>query len=156
MEQTAYRAIRQFIALAEKETEKAGKADADRRDGIAGCLAECKTLQGRTEQLKTAKLRLYEKYAGGEIGREEYRKAKAETDAKLAETAEKLTETESRMAQLEAEREHSDDGLTEACRTFRQSERLTYEMAHAFIKAIYVYPDDRVEIEWKFKDFLME
>lgn len=34
--------------------------------------------------------------------------------------------------------------------------KLTFELAHAFINVIYVHSDNRVEIEWKFKDFIVD
>ena len=40
--------------------------------------------------------------------------------------------------------------LVKVCNSSKSVDRLTYDLAHAFIKAIYVYPGNRVEIEWKF------
>ena len=42
-----------------------------------------------------------------------------------------------------------------ACNVFRD-EGLTYEMAHAFIDRILVHSKERIEIQWKFRDFLEE
>lgn len=84
--------------------------------------------------------------------RTEYLKLKADVDKKLSENETAQWEAESRMEQLDSERTCSDDRLSAACRDFQKSSQITYELAHAFIKAIYVYPDERVEIEWKFKD----
>ena len=42
--------------------------------------------------------------------------------------------------------------LAEAVKAYREMPVLTWEMAHAFVEAIYVYPDGRREIHWKFKE----
>lgn len=33
---------------------------------------------------------------------------------------------------------------------FRNAKELTYEMSHAFVDKIVIYPDQRMEIKWKF------
>lgn len=58
------------------------------------------------------------------------------------------------MQQLDSERPCSDDKLDAVCDLYTRSEKLTYELAHAFIKAIYVHSDNRIELEWKFKDLI--
>ena len=39
---------------------------------------------------------------------------------------------------------------------FRDAQALTNEMALAFIDTVHVYPDDRIEIKWRFHDPLIE
>ena len=36
---------------------------------------------------------------------------------------------------------------------FLNEPSLTYDMAHAFVETVYIYPDGTIEICWKFKDF---
>lgn len=152
LEQVAYNAIQQFISLAEKENVQNRKVSALRKDAISDCMTQLRKLQTQAEQLKGSKLRWYEKYTNGDISKPEYLKFKADADKKLAENEEAQREAESRMERLDSERTCSDDRLDAACRDFQKSRQITYELAHAFIKAVYVYPDERVEIEWKFKD----
>lgn len=38
------------------------------------------------------------------------------------------------------------------CDLFRGEGELTYDMAHAFVDRILVYPDERIEIQWKYCD----
>lgn len=152
LEQIVYNAIRQFVSLAEKENIQNRKVSSERKNAIGDCVTQLRKLQTLAEQLKSSKLRWYEKYTNGDISKPEYLKFKANIDKKLAENEEAQREAESRMEQLDSERTCSDDRLDAACRDFQKSRQITYELAHAFIKAIYVYPDDRVEIEWKFKD----
>ena len=104
-----------------------------------------KRLQSQAEQLKAAKLTLYEEYAADEISREAYLKAKAELDGKLAENEKEMKETTHDSPKSEV-----DTRWIEVCNSSKGVEKLTHDLAHAFIKAIYVYPGNRVEIEWKF------
>ena len=46
----------------------------------------------------------------------------------------------------------ADTRLIEVCNSSKSVDRLTYDLAHAFIKAIYVFQAGDVEIAWKFKD----
>jgi len=42
--------------------------------------------------------------------------------------------------------------LAQAAKDYSEETELTWEMAHAFIQAIYAYPDGRREIQLKFKN----
>ena len=144
-------AIWQMTELANKQ-EIQEKSFADKQKSAADCEKNLKNLQAQAEQLKGSKLRWYEKYTGGDISKAEYLKLKSDVDKKLSENETAQWEAESRMEQLDSERTCSDDRMDAACRDFQKSRQITCELAHAFIKAIYVYPDNRVEIEWKFKE----
>ena len=104
-----------------------------------------KRLQSQVEQLKAAKLKLYGKYVADKISREAYLKAKAELDGKLAKN-----EKEVKEAMSDSPKSEVNTRCIEACNSSKGVEKLTHDLAHAFIKAIYVYPEDKVEIEWKF------
>lgn len=141
LERVAFNAIKLFIQLAEhKHVQRKQSAEKHKSD-----VDKVKRLQSQAEQLKAAKLRLYEKYAADKISREEYLKAKAELDDKLSKN-----EREVKEAMFDSPKSDVDTRLIEVCNRSKGVEKLTHDLAHAFIKAIYVYPDDRVEIEWKF------
>ena len=42
----------------------------------------------------------------------------------------------------------------DVCEVFREEKSLTYDMAHAFVDRILVYPDERIEVQWRFRDCL--
>lgn len=133
--------MNQVIQLAEHEHIQRKQA----AEKCKNAVDKAKRLQFQAEQLKAAKLRLYEKYAADEISREAYLKAKAELDGKLA-----VNERELKEATLDSPKSDADTRLIEICNSSKGVEKLTHDLAHAFIKAIYVYPEDRAEIEWKF------
>lgn len=154
VERVVFNAIGQYVSLAEKQVVQNKKVGKVRKTAIDECAFRIRSLQTQAEQLKGVKLRCYEKYTAGDISREEYLKAKSETDAKIAETDEAIRKAHDRMQQLDSERPCSDDKLDAVCDLYTRSEKLTYELAHAFIKAIYVHSDNRIELEWKFKDLI--
>lgn len=154
LERIVFNAIGQFVSLAEKQSVQNRKVGKVRKTAIDECASRIRSLQTQAEQLKGVKLRWYEKYTAGDISREEYLKAKSETDAKISETDEAIRKAHDRMQQLDSERPCSDDKLDAICDLYARSEKQTNELAHAFIKAIYVHSDNRIELEWKFKDFL--
>ena len=141
LERVAFNAIKQFIQLAEHEHTQRKQAAEKRKNAVD----KAKRLQSQAEQLKVAKLRLYEKYAADEISREAYLKAKGELDSKLSEN-----EKEVKEAMPDFPKSEADTHLIEVCNSSKGVEKLTHDLAHAFIKAVYIYPEDRVEIEWKF------
>ena len=141
LERVAFNAIKLFIQFAKQEHIQRKQAAEKRKSAVD----KAKRLQSQAEQLKVAKLRLYEKYAADEISREAYLKAKAELDGKLAENEKEMKETTHDSPKSEV-----DTRLIEACNSSKGVEKLTHDLAHAFIKSVYVYPGDRVEIEWKF------
>ena len=155
LEAIVYNAIGDFLALAEKRSVQNREVGNIRKSAIKECATKIKSLQTQTEQLKAMKLRLYEKYTSGSISKADYLKQKADTDARLTENAEAIRLAHERMQELDSETSCSDERLNAVCDKYRESKALTYELTHAFLKAIYVYPGDRVELEWKFSDFMI-
>ena len=156
LESIVFHAIGDYLALAEKQAVQNREVGYLRKSAITECAAKIRSLQTQTEQLKGVKLRLYEKYTSGSITKQEYLKQKSDTDAKLAENAEAIRFAEERMRELDSEQPCSDERLDAVCNEYRNSSALTYELAHAFISAVYVHNQDNIEIVWKFKDFLSE
>lgn len=62
-----------------------------------------------------------------------------------------LANAKQRIANLESLEEFAPQ--TSQLDRFLNEPSLTYDMAHAFVEAVYIYPDGTTEICWKFKDF---
>ena len=152
LENAAYNAIGQMLALVEKKAVKNHEISKRRKSAISECADTIRDLQKQSEQLKAVKLRLYEKYTSGSITKAEYLKRKAEADAKMAENEEAIRKGHERMQELDSEHPCSDERLDAVLGVYQKNERLTYELAHALIDAIYVHGQDSIEIVWKFKD----
>ena len=119
-------------------------------------MAQHRALQARTQQLKGAKLRQYEQYTQGDSSRELYLKQRADTDGKIAVISEAIQKQQERMQLLSSEKSSGNDQLETLCKEFANTDKLTHELAHAFIKAVYVGADSSIEIEWKFKNLFHE
>ncbi len=154
LERSAYNAIHQFTALAQKQADQNERSHLIQIDAVREHMNRLKALQAQAEQLKAAKLRWYDRYISEEISKAEYLKMKAEADQKLADHEAAVRREQECMDALDKTCPGSNDGLDELCRKSESSDALTAELANAFIKAIYVYDVDRIEIEWRFKDVI--
>ena len=152
IEEVVYNAITQYLSLIEEKSEQNRKVSDLRKTAIKECTDNIRGLQKQGEQLKSLKLRLYEKYTAGIISRDEYIRQKSEIDARLAENDEAIRSGHERMQQLDSDQPCSDRRLDVMSEDAKDKGLLTYELAHTFVDAIYVHDHDSVEIAWKFKD----
>ena len=152
LEAAAYNAIGQFLMLAEKQTVQNREVGKLRKTAIKECADHIRSLQMQSEQLKGVKLRLYERYTSGSISKDEYLHQKKATDAKIADNDEAIRRGHERMQELDSEQSCSDKRLDEVCSEYQTATALTYELAHAFISAMYIHDQDNIEIVWKFND----
>lgn len=113
------------------------------------------------ENLKRKNLELYEKYVIGEIDKSLFLEQKQSIKNDITWLEESMLECDlsgsSSADDSEPEKDNSvPDGegtlLRSVCDIYKDATELTYEMTHAFIERIYVYPDGHIEIVWKFKD----
>ena len=156
LEDIVYNAIGDFLAFTEKQAVQNREVGDIRKTAIKDCAAKLKALQTQTDQLKNGKLKLYEKYTSGSISKAEYLKQKTAFDEKLAENAEAIQKAHERMQELDSECSCSDERVNQVCEQYRNQTALTFELTHAFIKAIYVHDADNIEILWKFRDIYEE
>ena len=106
---------------------------------------------------KHQKTELYMRYAMDEITEEEFSRKNERLDKQIE------RETTA-MAQTEQEQKDAAEKLLELPADGRQcltdliegSEKLTREIAVAFVRSIKVYKDKRIEIEWNFDDELVK
>lgn len=94
---------------------------------------------------------LYEKYALGEMTREEYRKKVGEVENETEMLSEQIKDCRKEISCLSQEQEKLQADMRQVIR-FSHMEKLTQELVDAFIHKIYVYKDKRVEIKWSFKE----
>ena len=152
LEQIAYEAIMQVLSLSEKQTAQNKQASAKKINVVSGYMSQLRELQRQERQLKSEKLRCYERYTAGGLSKMEYMKQKSETDEKLAEITEAIKQHQGQLSSLGQRQPSTDKQIGIQSLQFAKSERLTSELARAFINAIYVHAPSRVEIEWCFKD----
>lgn len=105
----------------------------------------------KLEQLKKLKFTEYQKYVSGKYDKESYMSSKDSIDKQIAELENIINESQTVT--------DNDDMYSDViyeldimCNKFREQEKLTYDMAHSFIDRIIAYPDNRIEIKWRFMD----
>ena len=118
-------------------------------------LAEQAKCDNRIEEYLDEKRVLYERLVMKQITTEEYKAQKAAIDIeldRLREIHSKLKMQTSQMQMNEKEKR----ARTELAQEVSEAGGLTAGLAEALIDRVLVYPDNRVEILWKMKDFCME
>ena len=112
-------------------------------------------LRNRASFLKQRKLEEYERYCDGLADKETYLRQKAEISRELSECEKAMSETEEKLA--EAFLSQGIRSEAEAvCGAFKGEEKLTYDMAHAFVEKLVVKPEGGLEIVWRFKDVFQD
>ncbi len=148
IEELVYNAILQVVELLNSKLDAHSAKEFVAQD----LMIEMSSLESHIESLKRYKIRLYENYTGGEITKAIFLKQKADTDTKIADIEIKKSELADKLNTKESTHNKADRQTDNLLSIFSESNKLTYEMAHSFIKTIYIHNDDKIEIEWKFKD----
>lgn len=152
LENTVFRAINKFVSQARAADAKGKRVKCS--PVVERSRSKVKSLQSKAVQLKSGKLYCYNKYSEGTISKDEYLRRKADYDQQLAEVEEDIQREEEQMRRFEAEQTAPTMEAGPLYEAFDKAEGLTSELAGAFLRAVYVYPGSRVELEWRFQDFL--
>ena len=144
LEEIIYNAISLYVENLKDEvkTHKANPLDK---------VTKLSDLQMQVEGIKKLKTRQYKQYVEEEITRDMFVKSKADCDNKIA-------ELEKQIEALSKEKKTvvRNNKAAHLIKLFTSRENFTNEVAKTFIKAIYIYDDKNIEIEWNFKDNLTE
>ena len=95
---------------------------------------------------------LCEQLLTGKITLEEYKKLKQETDTKVENHRVQYNKYRQSAEQTRLENDEKLKNL-QIAKTVKKENTLTQALADMLIDKVYVYPDNRLEIEWKIKDF---
>lgn len=112
-------------------------------------------LVARKEKIGEILQGLYSDYSDGVFSEAEYMSVKKSYIAEIA-------EIETRMEELAAEEQtwisgyEGDSDMSESFRKYAGFEKLSNEIVRTFIKSIYYYADDRMEVEYVFADKLAD
>ena len=148
LEQIVFQAICKRIEVWKRENKSKQKRSVSSQNNNRKNLEK---LNRRIEFLKRKKFREYEQYTLGNISKEIYLQNKRNIDVEMS------------RLQLEAEEIQNDQNIVstdfnivsseieDICERFCNEKSLTYDMAHAFINRILVYPNERIEIEWRYE-----
>ena len=117
------------------------------------CLEEKAVYEGKVNALKADKRRLYEQYLMEEISLDEYKAAKSAVDNDLRQIEQifKRLESEVKRMQLSSEDNKKLRGIAN---DVTGAGKLTRTLAELLVNKVYVYPDNRIEIDWTISDFV--
>ena len=151
-----FRAIQNLISLTDERKAKRLEQLREIRKSVALSHGDIKSMKKRIEALKQRKFRAYEQYSLEHISKEEYLARKESLDAEIAAIEAEVCSANERQETIQTEANSAGSELETVCDLFRNEKSLTYDMAHAFVDRILVYPDERVEIQFRFRDCLQE
>lgn len=94
---------------------------------------------------------LYDKYADGKIEREFFINEKKQYDADMERMEEELAVLRQVQEKEEAVQDGSERKVCQAM-AFLEAEELTEDMKEKLIEKVIIYPNERMEIVWKFEE----
>lgn len=115
---------------------------------------ELKARKRIVDQAQQEKMKLYEKYTVGTITKEEFVAQKEQISSQQEETALQISLLQKKLEELETNvRKNSDEMNAIAVGTkYIGITELTPALVKELIKAVVVYPENRMHIEWNFRD----
>lgn len=117
--------------------------------------AKLKEQSGYEHQIQyfmNEKMRLYEQFQSGEIDNISYREQKSVWDAKVNDNKKHHSVVASQTAQMRL----SNEGKTRLqiiAKDVKNEKALTQALVETLIDKVEIFPDNRIEISWKIKDF---
>lgn len=143
-----WEALKNHISMLEslgmKAADKAGKR-------MKAAKISRKSMVGEIDKLKAEKLRQYEFYANGSITKEQYLRKKAEL-MKRIEALESDIKVQTEECDLQSELWESASNLKNKAGSFAGEDKLSRKIAEAFIKDVYIYDPERIEIVFQHED----
>lgn len=111
---------------------------------------EIKTVARTISSMQARWLVLYEKYADGQMEREEFIAKKKQHDADISQLEDHLKELQVKQKRQQGKRQEAKEKYYQSL-AFMEQEDLTEEMKEKLIDKVLVYPDNRIEIHWAFE-----
>ena len=114
--------------------------------------AELADYENRLGTLHEDKRNLYERMVLGEIDAETYMRGRDKIDTVLAQCQRSYDALKSQILQIGAANEESDMARAAATKA-NETGKLTRSLAEMLIDKVYIYPGNRVEVQWKIPEF---
>ncbi|MGN0773377.1 MAG: recombinase family protein [Candidatus Ventricola sp.] len=154
MKDVLLRAIQNQARLLNARIERLAASEKDKTSEAEIIGLEIRKLRRQIESLRAEKMTAYERYASAEVGKEEYLRVKTalseheeSAKAQLHLLEESLKNTRSACAQMKETRS-SANGIIR----YAEIDELTPGIMRKLIKRVVVFPDNRISIEWNFRD----
>ena len=149
LEETVLLMLNKELMLRGNAMKQKNNLTSFQKAGIVSLKKKQEEYRAEIKQARAKKDGLYEKYALGELVKEEYQKRANELTEQIALLSVKMEETASKRAVMESEYQKAEEDMKQIIR-HSHIEELTQEVVDTFIRKVYAYKDKRVEIEWNF------
>ena len=147
-----WQSIRNLMDLAENAAKNV-KKKADKAQGENLKLAKkLSKLQTDKEKCETERFSNVDRFMAGELKKDDYQRIRAELTRKAELLDKQIAEVSAKLHESEAA---ADDGVQDALNTMKRysgADKLTREIADAFLDKILIYDPRHIEIRWKFSD----
>ena len=124
-------------------------------DSAAASIERVSEYEQQLSDLQGQKMRLYEQYVSKELDADRYKQEKAAVDALILRTkniyASVIAQAKKEQAQHEEQVQRN-----QIVRELSAADGLTQRLADLLIDRVYVYPDRRIEINYKVKDIFSD
>lgn len=156
LEQIALRAIATQCSLLDAKVQTIKRESNSAKSSDQILRSECQSLHRQIDRIQADKMALYERYACGNITKEEYALEKNSLSAREEERKAQYVMAEQKQALLKEKIRMSTDQIlaVEKIAPYQGLIKLTPELAKELIKRIVVRPDKSIRIEWNFSDEL--
>jgi len=114
-----------------------------------------KNIKEKVIQLKEAKIQQYELYASGVISRETYQRKKEALSRQIEYVEQEIEQQETRLIER-GELCSTATNAIKLAESFSADDKITIDAVDNFIEVVYVYDPNRIEIVFRFEDFLRE
>lgn len=150
IEKLVLQLIRQQAALAE-DTMKQIK-EMNKTLDISKLRRRRGAYEGRLSDCRHKKMKLYEKFASGELTKEEYLDQKKKLVEKEVKYQEQVNGLDGEIAEAEGQKAKEKDPGLKAFAKCKDLETLSYPIVQELVDTIYFYDPEHIEIIWKYRD----
>ena len=106
-------------------------------------------------QLKETKIQQYELYASGVISRETYQRKKESLSRQIEYVEQEIEQQETHLKER-GELCNTATNTIKLTESFSADDKISIDAVDNFIEVVYVYDPNRIEIVFRFEDFLRE
>ncbi len=148
LDRLVYNAISQYAKVLNDRTVTHKKPKTKDSNPASQLLA----MHTQENRLKQQKILLYEQFTSSLLSKAAFLSQKNEVDQTIKALQERRSCIEREMNAPDPTPSVSSGYAQQLISLFSQTDHITYDLTHAFIKTIYIHDENHVEIEWKFKD----
>lgn len=114
------------------------------------------TYEKQLEICSHGKMELYEKFASGNLSKDDYLNRKEKIYQKESQYMTRVNELQEKIIEIEARKKKEDSQRLKIFSQYKDLETLSYPIVQELIKVIYFYDPEHIEVIWNYQDEFME